>query len=162
MCKGHTKSLSTTRLKNSVDSIPNMVLVLSGKESVLASSGSIISTVSHSTLSYLNLSNAAHDEPGVGSTDCSQAAMSAPSGVRQQDMTLNEQQDHRTGIPIFPWHQLHDMLNDANRLGFRDLISWDDGGRSFKVHDKALFAAKVMPEYFHGQRQYKSFQRQRE
>lgn len=65
-----------------------------------------------------------------------------------------------TGLPAFPF-RLHDMLNDAEAKGFDHVVSWQEGGRSFKVHDKEQFSKILLPRYFQGQTRYKSFQRQR-
>lgn len=65
-----------------------------------------------------------------------------------------------TGLPAFPF-RLHDMLNDAEAKGFDHIVSWQEGGRSFKVHDKDQFSKILLPRYFQGQTRYKSFQRQR-
>lgn len=64
-----------------------------------------------------------------------------------------------TGLRSFPY-QLHRMLDDAEFKGFEHVVSWQDR-KSFKVHDRHLFATKILPIYFEGQTQYKSFQRQR-
>ena len=58
----------------------------------------------------------------------------------------------------FPW-KLYDLIEDAERNGFSDIISWEFSGRAFKVHNHAEFFAKVMPLYFH-QTKYESFRRQ--
>ena len=63
-----------------------------------------------------------------------------------------------SGIPAFPW-RLHDMLDDAPRKNFENIVSWQMGGRAFKVHDTKLFVSNIMPNYFN-QNHYKSFQRQ--
>ena len=63
-----------------------------------------------------------------------------------------------SGIPAFPW-RLHDMLDDAPRKNFESIVSWQMGGRAFKVHDTKLFVSTIMPNYFN-QSHYKSFQRQ--
>jgi hypothetical protein len=63
-----------------------------------------------------------------------------------------------TGIPAFPW-KLHDVLEDAERKGFTNIISWTLNGRAFKVHDQKAFETQIMTKYFN-QTQYKSFQRQ--
>jgi hypothetical protein len=65
-----------------------------------------------------------------------------------------------TGLRAFPF-QLHAMLNNAEPIGFTNIVSWEDNGSSFKVHDKTLFARDVLPAFFQGQTKYKSFQRQR-
>jgi len=62
------------------------------------------------------------------------------------------------GETAFPW-KLHILLEQSERQGFEDTISWE-GDRAFKVHDPKKFEDSVMKEYFN-QTQYKSFQRQR-
>ena len=62
------------------------------------------------------------------------------------------------GETAFPW-KLHIVLEQSERQGFKDTISWE-GDRAFKVHDPKKFGDSVMKEYFN-QTQYKSFQRQR-
>jgi len=63
-----------------------------------------------------------------------------------------------TGIAAFPW-KLHDVLEDAERKGFANIVSWMMDGRAFKVHDQKLFESQIMSRYFN-QTMYKSFQRQ--
>jgi hypothetical protein len=58
----------------------------------------------------------------------------------------------------FPW-KLHHILDQAAENDYEDIASWQAGGSSFKVHQPAEFASKVMPLYFK-QGKYKSFQRQ--
>eukprot|EP00934_Nitzschia_sp_Nitz4_P006014 Nitzschia sp. Nitz4//scaffold124_size66437//25636//38731//NITZ4_006111-RA/size66437-processed-gene-0.6-mRNA-1//1//CDS//3329534552//6004//frame0 len=58
----------------------------------------------------------------------------------------------------FPW-KLHDMLDNAATEGVEDIVSWQDGGRSFRVHKPQEFVDRVMCRYFK-QTKYKSFQRQ--
>jgi len=55
--------------------------------------------------------------------------------------------------------KLHTMLEVSERLGFEDVVSWQPGGKSFKVLDADRFARDVMQDYFN-QTKYKSFQRQ--
>jgi len=56
----------------------------------------------------------------------------------------------------FPWklHALLEKCDDKEECS----ISWLPGGKSFQVHDKAIFATNVMPAYFKSA-VYKSFQR---
>jgi hypothetical protein len=62
-------------------------------------------------------------------------------------------------VPItFPW-LLHILLEDAEIKGFSHVVSWLEGGTTFKVHNPKEFADRVMPCYFN-QTRYKSFQRQ--
>jgi hypothetical protein len=56
----------------------------------------------------------------------------------------------------FPW-KLHDMLDTAAEEGFDDIVSWDDGGRAFKVHKTQKFVDSIMGRWFK-QSKYKSFQ----
>lgn len=64
-------------------------------------------------------------------------------------------QNKKTAFP----QVLHLLLETAEENGFRDIVSWQNHGRSFRVKDKKQFATKIMPIYF-DQTQYKSFQRQ--
>ena len=54
--------------------------------------------------------------------------------------------------------KLHKLLFEAERRGQTDIISWNDNGVFFKVHQKELFARYIMPEFFQTST-YKSFQR---
>jgi hypothetical protein len=58
----------------------------------------------------------------------------------------------------FPF-QLHDMLRDATKNGFVDVVSWLPCGTGFKVFDQHLFEEFIMPGYF-AMSKYKSFLRQ--
>ncbi len=62
------------------------------------------------------------------------------------------------GEAAFPW-KLHRVLEESERCGFRDIVSWQ-GSRAFKVHDPKNFEKSIMKKYFN-QTRYKSFQRQR-
>lgn len=43
---------------------------------------------------------------------------------------------------------LRRMLEDAEQEGNTTIVSWLPHGRAFKVHDKAAFAAYILPRYF--------------
>jgi hypothetical protein len=59
----------------------------------------------------------------------------------------------------FPW-KLHDMLEAAEQsTKFSNIVSWEPGGISFKVHKREEFVTKIMPLYF-DQTKYESFRRQ--
>lgn len=58
----------------------------------------------------------------------------------------------------FPW-KLQELLCEAEKNGFHDIISWEPDGMAFKVHDCHLFVERVMPLYF-DQSRYESFRRQ--
>ena len=51
------------------------------------------------------------------------------------------------------------MLDDAEKKGFDNVVSWLPCGLGFKVHIPSQFTANIMPTYFN-QTKYKSFQRQ--
>lgn len=54
---------------------------------------------------------------------------------------------------------LHHMLDDAEKLGFAHIVSWQSHGRCFIVHQPELFVKEVMTKYFRHTR-LSSFQRQ--
>jgi HSF-type DNA-binding len=58
----------------------------------------------------------------------------------------------------FPW-KVYEMLEDADSLGFDDIVSWNERGDGFKVHDVKRFTNEIIGKYFN-QSKYKSFQRQ--
>jgi hypothetical protein len=59
----------------------------------------------------------------------------------------------------FPF-KLYKLLEDAESDGFAHMISWQEGGRSFRVHQpEVLFTSDILPQYFN-QTKYKSFLRQ--
>ena len=58
----------------------------------------------------------------------------------------------------FPF-RLHRMLDDVERAGKQDVVSWMPCGRSFKVHKISRFVNEIVPVYFN-LTQYKSFKRQ--
>ena len=56
--------------------------------------------------------------------------------------------------------RLYELLDDADKQGFDHIISWQHGGRSFKVHQPESFALHIMQRYFAQTTKFKSFQRQ--
>ena len=58
----------------------------------------------------------------------------------------------------FPY-RLHRMLEDVERAGKQDVVSWMPCGQSFKVHKISRFVNEIVPVYFN-LTQYKSFKRQ--
>ena len=59
-----------------------------------------------------------------------------------------------TNLPL----KLHALLDEAEKLGKLDVVSWESNGKAFKVHDKKRFVAEIMPKYF-STSNYQSFQR---
>lgn len=55
--------------------------------------------------------------------------------------------------------KVYGMLEDAEEKGFADVVSWNNEGNGFTVHNKERFTKEIVPKYFN-QTRYKSFQRQ--
>lgn len=55
--------------------------------------------------------------------------------------------------------KLHSLLENAEKRGYANVISWQEGGTSFKVWNPEVFVSTIMPKYFK-QSKLKSFQRQ--
>jgi hypothetical protein len=54
---------------------------------------------------------------------------------------------------------LHAMLEQTDKEGFSDVVSWQPHGRAFTVHSQTRFVKEVMPLFFR-QTRFASFQRQ--
>jgi HSF-type DNA-binding len=81
-----------------------------------------------------------------------------PTEAADSDSANNENGQALAGTKLdFPW-KLHRMLNNVERTGQGDIVSWLPDGRAFKVHNKDKFVSQIMPLYFHSTK-YKSFQR---
>mmetsp|Transcript_23287 Transcript_23287/g.43233 ORF Transcript_23287/g.43233 Transcript_23287/m.43233 type:complete len:534 (-) Transcript_23287:471-2072(-) len=63
-----------------------------------------------------------------------------------------------SSLTSFPF-KLYEMMQDAGKCGFEDVVSWQPTNSSFKVYDTNRFVKEIMPKYFK-QTRYKSFQRQ--
>jgi hypothetical protein len=55
--------------------------------------------------------------------------------------------------------KVYEMLENAGRQKFDHIVSWNDVGTGFMVHDKDHFTKEIVPHYFNLTK-YKSFQRQ--
>ncbi|CAJ1934513.1 unnamed protein product [Cylindrotheca closterium] len=44
--------------------------------------------------------------------------------------------------------RIHELLEDSEKMGFQDIVSWRVHGRAFRVHNEAEFEEKIMPRYF--------------
>ncbi len=88
----------------------------------------------------------------------------APEGVTTSDSsngTTNQQDDHSSFDTLnstvmnvskepehsFPW-KLHTLLEEAEREGFKNIVSWVQEGAAFKVHDSDAFVNTIMPNFF--------------
>jgi len=54
---------------------------------------------------------------------------------------------------------LHRMMEDATDRAFSNIVSWQDHGRAFLIHEPKAFVADVLPKYFKHSK-LSSFQRQ--
>jgi hypothetical protein len=55
---------------------------------------------------------------------------------------------------------LYQMLEDAEREGWNDVIHWMPHGRSIRVPLKDKFVSEILPRYFRDQTKWSSFSRQ--
>jgi hypothetical protein len=55
--------------------------------------------------------------------------------------------------------KLHELLDNAERDGIADIVSWQIHGRAFTIHNQKEFSLRVMPQYFN-QSKRSSFIRQ--
>jgi hypothetical protein len=55
--------------------------------------------------------------------------------------------------------KLHMLLDEAQRMGYQDIVSWDADGNSFRVHKPTEFCESILVRYFR-QSKYESFTRQ--
>ena len=67
-------------------------------------------------------------------------------------------EDIRKAKKPFPI-KLYTILDDAEKEGNEDIISFQENGRAFSIHDKTRFIAEIVPRYF-STSQYSSFKRQ--
>mmetsp|Transcript_8212 Transcript_8212/g.14456 ORF Transcript_8212/g.14456 Transcript_8212/m.14456 type:complete len:249 (-) Transcript_8212:177-923(-) len=80
-----------------------------------------------------------------------------PHQTQNQEGQLDD--DDSWKPELFPF-KMYDVLEDAEREGFHDIVSWLPGGTAFKIHSRAAFENIVMPRYFPNMNSYKSFRRQ--
>ncbi|KAL3927210.1 MAG: hypothetical protein SGBAC_013174 [Bacillariaceae sp.] len=83
------------------------------------------------------------------------AAQPAPVQGHQAQEFLGGDANARSSFP----EKLHGLIMDAETMGFQDVVSWQDSGKSFKVHKPQIFQNDIIPKYFKPIK-YTSFQRQ--
>lgn len=84
--------------------------------------------------------------------------VSAPPPHQAQHVPLPTPVLHRAGPPTF-MEQVLRILDDAQMYNFENIISWQPGNNSFKVHRIKDFETKILPRYL-DQTRVRSFQRQ--
>lgn len=72
-----------------------------------------------------------------------------------QDKIDRRRANANTRFPV----KLYKMLSEAENGGYEHIVSWNDDGSSFQIHDKKRFVEKIMPKYL-TQSQFRSFQKQ--
>lgn len=74
------------------------------------------------------------------------------------ELSMKQDGSLRTSKIPFGW-KLHTMLEDTENSDLKEIVSWVNSGKAFKVHDLDAFMEKVVPFYFR-QSKWKSFLRQ--
>jgi hypothetical protein len=77
---------------------------------------------------------------------------SNPKDAPEEQMMNN---NHKLSFPS----KLHMLLDEAQRMGYQDIVSWDADGDSFRVHKPIEFCESILVRYFR-QSKYESFTRQ--
>lgn len=84
----------------------------------------------------------------------------------QQSFQNNNNNNNNSDAAAMEWkpehfpHKMYDLLEDVERKGLEDIVSWLPDGKSFKIHSQIGFEQSIMPLYFSGMSSYKSFRRQ--
>jgi hypothetical protein len=85
------------------------------------------------------------------------SANTVHSASNPKDASEEEMMNNNHKLP-FPW-KLHMLLDEAQRMGYQDIVSWDADGNSFRVHKPTEFCESILVRYFR-QSKYESFTRQ--
>jgi hypothetical protein len=84
-------------------------------------------------------------------------ASTVHSAPNPKDAPEEEMMNTNHKLP-FPW-KLHMLLDEAQRMGYQDIVSWDANGTSFRVYKPIEFCESILVRYFR-QSKYGSFTRQ--
>lgn len=79
------------------------------------------------------------------------------SKIKSNKRTANSASNRQHG-DAFPV-KLYEMLEEVERQGNEDIVSWQPDGKLFHVHNVEKFVEEILPAHFK-QSKYKSFQRQ--
>ena len=82
-------------------------------------------------------------------TSSGSGSSGSPSTSKKVDREL------RQPFPV----KVYEMLENADEKQFSHIVSWNEVGTGFMVHNKDLFTKEIVPHYFNLTK-YKSFQRQ--
>ncbi len=94
-------------------------------------------------------SEANDPESSCGQSNACNANGNSPSKKAAVDREL------RQPFPV----KVYEMLENAEKKQFAHIVSWNENGTGFMVHDKDHFTKEIVPHYFNLTK-YKSFQRQ--
>jgi len=88
-------------------------------------------------------------------TTCGQSAASNVNGSSTPSKKGTVDRELRQPFPV----KVYEMLENAEKKQFSHIVSWNETGTGFMVHDKDHFTKEIVPHYFNLTK-YKSFQRQ--
>lgn len=100
-----------------------------------------------------------------GETSNNSASKINPKNSPISTTDQRSKQEQTKEKPSFP-RTVYRMLEDAMKVGsaHTKIISWEDGGRGFKIWDPKMFSEVILPKYSQGgiknEYKYRSFQRQ--
>lgn len=89
-----------------------------------------------------------------------QESQQLQQSLRSSQMNTSNVGGHIEWKPEHFPHKMYDLLEDVERKGLDDIVSWLPDGKSFKIHSQIGFEQSIMPLYFSGMSSYKSFRRQ--
>ncbi len=88
-------------------------------------------------------------------TSSGQSASSNANGSSTASKKAVTERELRQPFPV----KVYEMLENAEKKQFSHIVSWNESGTGFMVHDKDHFTKEIVPHYFNLTK-YKSFQRQ--
>ena len=88
-------------------------------------------------------------------TTCGQSAASNVNASSTPPKKGAAERELRQPFPV----KVYEMLENAEKKRFSHIVSWNETGTGFMVHDKDHFTKEIVPHYFNLTK-YKSFQRQ--
>lgn len=86
---------------------------------------------------------------------CGQSTSSNLNGSSTTCKKAVAERELRQPFPV----KVYEMLENAEEKQFSHIVSWNESGTGFMVHDKDHFTKEIVPHYFNLTK-YKSFQRQ--
>ena len=97
---------------------------------------------------FRSMMNDSFVQPDVDEGQYSDASTAKENIGMMEESSLPLEDDEDANKPhSFPW-KLHEMLQDADRNKFTQVVSWQLDGTAFKVHNHGEFLRTIMPQYF--------------